>query len=437
MPPKRPAEEAAASEVVKKQRLACTFPGCQKDYADRRGLKRHIEQVHAVTSAGSKKSAKRHACTFDGCDKSFSKTGSLNAHIQEKHEGVIQTCTFDGCPKTFRTRRGLAMHIKKIHQNHTTAERNSASFNASSKEAVSLNKPGKQRLACTFPGCDKDFVNLGNLNQHIRNVHQKKRYACTYVGCQKTYSKQGDLNTHILKAHEGVSFPCPICDKTYCESRKLNQHMKAKHGTPDQIADAQQKRLEIRQFLADKQSRGLCNATKFCPHLPVEGSFRCQKHEITVDPVAKALKELERQGKLLPDSIQNPDEFALLQQRPKIFLDQKAKTSLGSLSMRMENVYGSTRTFVMDNEFIMTRAGLHVPLDLTIMRLNGEVIVSTRVDWDMTTKDLRASCKDDDPICQWTISKVYGKSDRTWGKTPEQIINILQNARIFSPDSMI
>lgn len=188
--------------------------------------------------------------------------------------------------------------------------------------------------------------------------------------------------------------------------------MKSEHGTPDEIAEMQEKKLAIRQYLADKETRGLCNATKHCPHPALEWSFRCQIHEKPVSALDKALKEKEKQGTLLADSIQNPDEFALLLQRPKIFLGGTSKASLSDLALGLDGVH-SSKAFVMDNEFIQVRGGYLVPLDLTVMRLNGEVIISTRVDWDMTIKDLRASCMSH-PIHQRTISKVYGReSGRT------------------------
>lgn len=456
MPPKRPAPEAAASEVIKKRRVACTWPGCNKDFSTTSGLGQHIRTEHEKIT---------HTCTWPGCNKVFRISSSLNRHVRTEHEkkNDAHACNFDGCQKKYSQAYDLKIHVQRVHENHPPA-------------------PKKPRVTCTWPGCDQDFSSSANLRRHIREEHEKKprgrekeaqakkRHVCTFDGCQKAYRHLRDLDNHVqrvhgvpsyrkrhactfddcqksyilardlenhIKTHSGKTFACPVegCGKKYTYVSGLSGHMKSKHGTPDEIAEYQEKKLEIRQFLADKETRGLCNATKSCPHPPVEGSSRCQTHKRATDLVAKALKERENLGKLLEDSIQNPDEFALLLQRPEIVLDGASKESLRLLSQGLEDVHVSARTFAMDTEWMLARGGHYVPLDITIMRLNGEVIVSTRVDWDMAIKDLEAYSKT--RICQQSIRKVYGKSDRTWGKTPEQIIDILQNARILSPDAMI
>ncbi|KAI7776853.1 hypothetical protein LA080_004384 [Diaporthe eres] len=437
MPPKRPAEEAAASEVVKKPRVACTFPGCdksfckisnlnihiqaahkgvvhacifdgcQKTFRQRCGLTKHIKKHHNPEVVTERPPGRRVSCTFPGCGKDFKTTGNLNQHIREAHIGLVHACIFDGCQKKFRQHSGLTKHIKKCHKNQTP--------------------PAEVgRVSCTFPGCGKEFDRPDNLERHIRLKHERNSASFNAIPKKSTSPKKSE------QRHACTFDGCP---KDFASRNSLRRHLKSQHGTPDEIAELQKKKLAIRQHLADKETQGLCSATESCPHPALEGSFRCQIHEKPVSALDKALKDREEQCKLLADSIQNPDEFALLLQRPEIFLSGTSKASLSNLALGLDGVHGSSKAFVMDTEFIQVRGGHLVPLDLTIMRLDGEVIVSTRVDWDMTIKDLEAFCKT--RIGQSTIRKVYGKSDRTWGKTPEQIIDILQNARIFSPDAMI
>lgn len=246
-------------------------------------------------------------------------------------------------------------------------------------------KKSKERHACTFDGCQEDYADRKGLKRHVQHVHgdTKKRHACTFDGCQKDYALVENLRSHII----------------------------LEHGTPDEIAELQEKKLAIRQYLADKETQGLCSATKSCPHPALEGSFRCRDHEKPVSALDEALKEREENGTLSWSSIQSPDEFALLLQRPKISLDRKSKASLSDLARGMDGVHGSSKAFAMDTEFIQAKGGHLVPLDLTVMRLNGEVVISTRVDWGLTVEGLQDLCKN--RISRHTVVKVYGKSGRT------------------------
>lgn len=495
MAPKRPAAEAAASEVVKKQRVACTWAGCLKDFGTKSDLNVHIRTVHERKG--------RVACTWPGCLKDFATQATLNKHIRTVHkkEGRVD-CTWPGCQKDFGNKSALTTHIRTVHkkEKHTCTWPGCGddfTTKASLERHVGTVHGTAPRVVCTWPGCKDDFSGDDTLKQHIRQVHEKKRHFCTWPGCQASYAYRPDLENHryrdhgdtTAKAHKvkdrhACTWPgcqrtfrhrvslddhrykihrdlsarrpkkptkyhsCtwPGCPKRYRRKASLNFHIRTVHkkqrfactwpGCPKRFVHrrdrathahrihgdtspatltywsrVQKRKQEVRQILADKEAKGLCSATQSCPHPAVESSFHCQIHEKILNVVAKALEVREEKGTLRPDSIQSPMEFNALLQRPEISLDKKYKQSLSDLARGLDDVQRSSRAFVMDTEFIHAKGGFHVPLDITVMRLNGEEIISTRMDWDMTTDELRRRCIN--VISRKTISKVYGKTGRT------------------------
>ena len=57
----------------------------------------------------------------------------------------------------------------------------------------------KKSFDCDF--CDKNFSFKGNLNKHIKSVHEgKKPFKCKV--CDKCFSVKCNLNSHIESVHE-------------------------------------------------------------------------------------------------------------------------------------------------------------------------------------------------------------------------------------------
>lgn len=190
----------------------------------------------------------------------------------------------------------------------------------------------------------------------------------------------------------------------------LTLHFKEKHGSPQQTADMLLKKIELRKFLADKERRGVCNATKSCENPAKEGSFKCHNHHQSVNILNQTLLQKQEAGTLSGSSISHPDEFSLLLQRLNLSLDAEARSSLEMLVQGLDNVQGPYEAFVIDTEFIWV--GQHIPLDITIMRLkDGKEILSTRVDHGISVKDLEAQCLNS--VSRLCVRKVYGRADKT------------------------
>ena len=82
------------------QRHACG--NCDKDFALKSGLKRHIEAVHE---------GKRYSC--NQCDYEAREKSTLFKHIKAKHDGAEFKCQF--CDFTFHWKSNVDHHIKTKH----------------------------------------------------------------------------------------------------------------------------------------------------------------------------------------------------------------------------------------------------------------------------------------------------------------------------------
>ena len=58
----------------------CPFPGCEKGYADHKGLSKHVKSVHE---------GERCYCPEPGCEKWYSMPSDLTRHVKSKHPKII------------------------------------------------------------------------------------------------------------------------------------------------------------------------------------------------------------------------------------------------------------------------------------------------------------------------------------------------------------
>ena len=83
----------------------CNEPGCDKKFALKGNLKRHIRIVHLKE--------KPHFCNEPGCDKKFALKGNLKQHISGVHsKEKPHACIEPSCGKKFGRKRTLTQHIR-------------------------------------------------------------------------------------------------------------------------------------------------------------------------------------------------------------------------------------------------------------------------------------------------------------------------------------
>lgn len=439
MPPKRQAP--AASEGPEKKSASteypCSFDGCPKSYASLDSLTRHIKSAHQGvrfrcpvlncdkeynTRAGLAKHTKsfhqgvKYPCSFSNCDKEFSTQSGRDAHIHSVHEKIRYRCHIDDCGKLYSHLNELNSHIKSFHQ----GVRYSCEYADCQREFTDASSRRKHvrsahqgiRHFCRYDNCDKTFSFRCHLEDHIRFAHVGEILCCPFDDCEKIFSSKPGFSSHVNTIHLGIRYPCPClgCDRIYTEKRSQEKHVKSVHGTLEDAAELYEKKLQLRKLLAEKEAQGICSTTKSCQNPAIKGSFCCNYHEKTVNSVNKALQEKSEAGRLSDSSIKTADEFALLLQRQMIHLEPEEKAALHLLAQGFDDDSEiAAKSYDMDTEFCWT--GEYTAMDITIERMNGEEVVSTRVELEMDVEELQALCSN--PRSKACVRKVYGNSDKT------------------------
>ena len=81
----------------------------------------------------------------------------------------------------------------------------------------------------TCPTCGKNYPSKGEVNKHIRIVHEGIRFECEL--CKKKYISKQALNIHFETTHEGKKpdVKCPMCEKMFGNKQVLKRHIDNVH----------------------------------------------------------------------------------------------------------------------------------------------------------------------------------------------------------------
>lgn len=229
-----------------RDKYRCTgYEGCDETFRKHSTLQRHIMSAHL--------GLKPYPCEKEGCTAGFETAGHLRVHVARMHgeprftctecRSINETATLNGenapeNPSTgtasFPTYALLQNHIRTAHppvcttcgQICTTSRElrrhidvAHGPLNGSGDGSQSSNQ-GKDQFRCPIESCGRNFSKKGNLNVHIRTVHEgEKRFACGETdlsnsrrvegydraihGCGKRYGSKLALEEHVRTAHLG------------------------------------------------------------------------------------------------------------------------------------------------------------------------------------------------------------------------------------------
>ncbi|KAF2837997.1 hypothetical protein M501DRAFT_1017747 [Patellaria atrata CBS 101060] len=231
----------------KKEKYHCTQDGCNEYFRKHSTLQRHIQSVHLHQ--------KSYVCTHtnedtgESCTYSADQPGTLRSHINRMHSGEKFWCNICGPEPSeatptldnnldsiarsshnlvgFKTYTQFLAHMREVHPPtcpHCSKAHATPSALQSHIEIHHGGVPLSERrtFLCTFPGCDRGFTKQGNLNVHIKTVHDPvKKWVCGDTinhkkeelhnvpnwngpGCGRDFRTKGNLEEHIRTQHLGL-----------------------------------------------------------------------------------------------------------------------------------------------------------------------------------------------------------------------------------------
>ena len=228
--------------------IKCSF--CPKRFSATLDLKNHLDTEHKVVQSAKnavhedKKHLKvaqkmNYKCSI--CSYLFSQKTSLENHYSRFHDiKKLNTVKCSLCPAIFNSEQFFQRHFKIMHST----------------------------LECQF--CQKKFVNVVDMNTHLKRVHEGKESNIQkeHLGkvhgvecsiCSKVYSSKTDLGKHIANVHGNKCKFCPelvkdtimnehiallhaikcgYCPEKFANNAVMKAHVKSVHEIKCQICPA-------------------------------------------------------------------------------------------------------------------------------------------------------------------------------------------------------
>lgn len=248
----------------------CTWQGCDKAFATGTRLRRHLK-AHETKD--------QYQCRgYEGCHATFRKHETLRKHILVEHEHKKPfPCDFVD-PSTGVTCSHASESASKL-ESHKRAKHDSSKYSCS----ICASQKNGQDVLMTNDGHESfSFANFSELQAHIADQHpircprcsmpclsnkelkrhleldhaildeakrDAKKFPCPYTECDHVSTKQGNLNVHVKTVHEkkkefvcgDTSIPLPTelstqgtfepygCGRSFTSKASLVEHVRTAH----------------------------------------------------------------------------------------------------------------------------------------------------------------------------------------------------------------
>jgi len=153
----------------------------------------HILESHPYNLEDTKTPKKEFICDICGY---ISKSSSTLYNHKASHKSEKVPCPI--CAKEFLI-SNLNRHIKRAHAEPEECTICGAKVKKLREHMTQHIPPEKMKHRCQH--CDKGFMELGRLRNHMMNVHLKEKpYNCRY-GCELAYNDTSNRNQHEKRRH--------------------------------------------------------------------------------------------------------------------------------------------------------------------------------------------------------------------------------------------
>ncbi|OXA45230.1 Zinc finger imprinted 3 [Folsomia candida] len=201
---------------------------CGKTYKDRRALSFHMSRLHT--------NRKRPKC--DTCHRVFFDSKKLRRHINTIHSTKERSrfpCTFPGCEKTYLNKSDVVKHVKTEHaENPVQFPCTLCGYEFKTRDSLErhiLSHTTEKTYNCAT--CGRSFAQKGTMKRHeMTHLDKFVRDVLQCDLCPQTFLTKNGLQGHIRVAHENRrNYPCAFCDKRFSKSANLRSHVEAIHVT--------------------------------------------------------------------------------------------------------------------------------------------------------------------------------------------------------------
>ncbi|CAF3411347.1 unnamed protein product [Rotaria socialis] len=227
----------------------CMMDNCKKIFANKQNLDRHIRIAHKKITF---KPVKCFYC-FDYVD-------SLASHLVSQHHSIsIDKLKCLDCSKEFSSIKSL-IHHRIIH----TDERLELDVQWAMNRLLDEIER-KQVFQCDL--CNRVFRSLLQLDQHRNSKIHQDEFQCQYPNCEKRFVYMRNLRNHVKIHHENMSrLSCPMtsCSKTFTCQSSICRHLSRCHSPNDIMKQINMKpkksnhqKTNIKSFLSGFNSRKL------------------------------------------------------------------------------------------------------------------------------------------------------------------------------------
>lgn len=268
----------------------CEREGCGKTFVTGSRLRRHL---------AAHEGRDKYRCTsYQPCNETFRKHSTLQKHIMMVHLHQkpfpcpnLDPATEQPCTQAFDTAGHLRAHERRMHGGsrftctECAAKNQGGDGTDSGNATVSfltytlLQNHMRSAHPPTCPNCSTTCSSARELRRHLEIAHgdisleERKVHPCDFPGCGRSFTKKGNLNVHVRTVHEGQKrFVCGetdlstskkiegwsgngACGKRYGSKLALEEHVRTAH-------------LGFKNSKAEKRAQGGQTTAKSAAPLP-------------------------------------------------------------------------------------------------------------------------------------------------------------------------
>ncbi|OXA45292.1 zinc finger protein 888 [Folsomia candida] len=172
------------------------------------------------------------------CRRVFHDSVALRGHndtVNKTGERPRFSCTFPDCEKTYLNKRHISQHVKADHAQNPvrfvcTLCGKECKFKSNLDSHIATHTTEKPYNCST---CGKGFVLMGKMTRHeMTHLDKSTREVTKCNICPETFLSRDGLQHHIRVVHENRrNHPCSFCEKRFPNSTELKRHVEAKHAT--------------------------------------------------------------------------------------------------------------------------------------------------------------------------------------------------------------